>query len=293
MCDKKICVIKAGTKIGTKLYMEDVLVSCGQCYTCRMNKIDEWAWRLLQEEKKFQQSHFLTLTYNTQHVPISPNGFMTLDRGNGRKKKGQERKESHFQLFIKKLRKKYAKEEIKYYMAAEYGGERQRPHYHVILFCHYNTPDDIQSAWEHGNIYFGDVRANSIAYTAGYVEKEKIVGKFARDDRVKEYSLMSKGMGKNYVTPEIKAWHNADINRNYLTKPGGQKIAMPRYYRKYIYDENKLEEQRNHIIKTLKDKENEERLKLGDEQYESLQEQGKEFRKQKLIDKRKKKRNVD
>jgi len=49
---------------------------------------------------------------------------------------------------------------------------------------------------------------------------------------------MSKGMGKSYITPAISRYHNADLSRNYLTVDGGFKIAMPRYYRDRIFDED-------------------------------------------------------
>ena len=39
-----------------------------------------------------------------------------------------------FQLFMKRLRKKYSDDRIRFYACGEYGSETFRPHYHAILF---------------------------------------------------------------------------------------------------------------------------------------------------------------
>jgi len=236
MCDNRIKVITAGQQIGRKVYNQDVLVPCGKCYTCLKNRVDSWVFRMEQEQKRNLWSHFITLTYDNANVPISPNGFMTLDKGNGRKKEGQKRRESHFQTFIKELRKAYQGVNIKYYMCAEYGTERMRPHYHVIIYSDiYELKKDfIQTLWTYGNVDWGDLTNNSASYTVGYLNKKKIIPIHNRDDRVPEYSIMSKGIGDNYITKETIKWHNANLDRNYIPLKDGYKIAMPRYYAKQI-----------------------------------------------------------
>jgi len=209
---------------------------CGRCPPCKKRRVDGWVFRLMQEDRVSSSAHFVTLTYDTQHVPISPNGFMTLSKDD-------------FQKYMKRLRK-MTTNKLKYYVAGEYGSNNLRPHYHAIIF---NCPDDsyFYEAWKLGNSYFGqvvvgDVTGNSVAYTMKYIDKgpnakgvlpgwRPFVG---RDDRVKEFALMSKGMGANYITDRTKKYHNADLNRNYLTVDGGFKIAMPRYYKERIFDED-------------------------------------------------------
>ena len=58
-----------------------------------------------------------------------------------------------------------------------------------------------------------------------------------------ECSMMSKGMGKSYLTPQMVRYHQSDVSRNYLTLEGGSIIALPRYYRERIYDEGQRYEQ--------------------------------------------------
>ena len=51
---------------------------------------------------------------------------------------------------------------------------------------------------------------------------------------------MSKGLGKRYIEDKRNhKWHTADLeNRMFLTMKGGRKIAMPRYYKDKIYEED-------------------------------------------------------
>lgn len=236
---------------------EGVDVPCGRCHPCKMRRVNEWSFRLSKEAERSCSAFFVTLTYDNDHVPISSNGFMTLDKA--RKIDGVYIN-SHTQRFFKALRHtNYNGYQIKYYMCGEYGTDSLRPHYHVILF---NCPLDlligrdlaIQVAygnivldgkqefncdyWPCGHITVGAVELGSIAYCLKYVCKDSTVGKHERDDRVREYSLMSKRIGDNYLSDDIKEYHLDDIfNRLYLYTEEGYKVAMPRYYKEKIYSD--------------------------------------------------------
>lgn len=190
-----------------------------------------------QEDKISSSSHFVTLTYDTSTVPITPNGYMGLSKRD-------------VQLFMKRLRK-LSKNTLKYYAVGEYGTKGNRPHYHMIL---YNLEDVemINKAWQKGSIHVGNVSGDSIAYTTKYIDKLKRIPMHKNDDRLREFSLMSKGIGDNYLTPETIAWHKADVSRNYIVKEGGYIIALPRYYRDKIFTDNEKFQQR--IIIHKKDK---------------------------------------
>lgn len=216
----------------------DVPVPCGRCPPCKKRRVDSWVFRLQQEEKVSATARFVTLTYDTAHVPISDNGFMTL-------------RKSDFQDYMKRLRKLCPDSRVRYFAVGEYGSNNKRPHFHAILF---DVPNDRMffDAWalngvNLGTIHVGQVTGDSIAYCMKYIDKpggnplfpgwRAFVG---RDDRVKEFSLMSKGLGKNFVTPAMKRYYKADISRVYCVKDGDYKIAMPRYYRDMIFDEDEL-----------------------------------------------------
>lgn len=149
---------------------------------------------------------------------------------------------------MKRLRKLCPTARLKYYACGEYGTDNRRPHYHAIIFNVHNA-ELYNEAWGKGIVHVGNVSGDSIAYTMKYIDKppsesffvirggHKVYLPKERDDREKEFSLMSKGMGANYLSPEIVNYHRADLTRLYATKPGGHKIALPRYYRNKIYTE--------------------------------------------------------
>lgn len=215
--------------------LREVPVPCGRCPPCKKRRVDAWVFRLMQEEKRHKYAHFVTLTYDTDHVPISPNGFMTLDK-------------DAFPLFMKRLRKLCPDAPLRYYACGEYGSENRRPHYHAIIFgC--SDSERFFKAWSldgvpFGSVHVGQVSGDSIAYTMKYIDKPKHYSVHGRDDRVHEFALMSKGMGENYITPAIKKYHTDDLSRNYLTVLGGHKIALPRYYRERLFTPDQLEDQR-------------------------------------------------
>lgn len=236
----------------------DAVVPCGRCYPCKMRRVSAWSFRLMKEAERSRSAFFLTLTYDNDHVPVSPNGFLTLDIP--KKDVSGKYISSHVQLFLKRLR--YYNEDnnkwpLKYYMCGEYGSESMRPHYHIILFnCEISNLlgekyanqakmgnlllDGKQEfkcdSWPCGHITVGDFSMGSVGYTLKYISKDSQVGKFDRDDRVREYSRMSKSLGDNYLTDDMKKWHKDDpLNRMYCVTVEGDKLTMPRYYKEKIY----------------------------------------------------------
>lgn len=221
LCDSPFYVLP-------KAALEKVPVPCGRCPPCKLRRVNSWVFRLLQEEKISSSSHFVTLTYDTRYVPISPNGFMTLEKG-------------EFPRFMKRLRK-LTSNTLKYYAVGEYGTINRRPHYHAIVF---NCPDPkhFETAWSLGDIHVGNVSGDSIAYTMKYIDKMSTKKEHGRDDRVPEFPLMSKGLGENYLSDQMVKYHKADLSRLYATKLGGHKIALPRYYRQKIYNDDEQTQQ--------------------------------------------------
>jgi hypothetical protein len=162
-------------------------------------------------------AHFVTLTYGDK-PPLTPKKFMNLHK-------------PHLQHFFKYLRKDGQK--IKYYACGEYGSRTMRPHYHLIIFG--TSPEFIEKHWHHGHVHFGAVTPASIGYTLKYMCKDSKIPLHVNDDRLPEFALMSKKLGLNYLTPQMKAWHLADIkNRCYATLKQ-IKLALPRYYKDKIY----------------------------------------------------------
>lgn len=192
----------------------------------------------MQQDKDSKTAHFITLTYDTDHVPISKNGFLTLSKG----------QQSDLTLFFKRLRKAHdnlyrklrvcpeEREPIKYYACGEYGSKTQRPHYHILVFnCFIEL---IDKAWGLGEVHYGTVTDASVGYTLKYMTKPGKIPMHARDDRQKEFSVMSKGIGIGYLKGKMPAWHKRALDeRLYIPILDGKKIAMPRYYKDKIYSE--------------------------------------------------------
>lgn len=242
-----------------KVKGHDMPVPCGKCPACKIRRVNEWVFRLMyEEEHNSSSSHFVTLTYDTKHVPLTNNGFMTL-------------RKDDLQKYFKRLRK-LSSNVLKYYAVGEYGSKYSRPHYHAIIFNCENS-EYFADAWsldgeQFGTVDVGTCTTDSIAYCLKYIDKDTFRQKkykHDRDDRQSEFALMSKGLGKIYVeNPSIVAYHQADLSRNFVTKLSGHKVAMPRYYRTKIFTEKQLEEQRFIIEASLSDKEQKERKKHGD-----------------------------
>lgn len=57
------------------------------------------------------------------------------------------------------------------------------------------------------------------------------------DFKEREFSLMSKGIGSNYLTPQIVKYHNQNLQNCYFMKPNGVKCSMPKYYKDKLYSE--------------------------------------------------------
>jgi hypothetical protein len=244
-------------------------VPCGRCVSCLKKRVSNWSFRLIQEEKVCRTAHFITLTYDTQNVPITEDGRMTLDKRDlqlyfKRLRKSQFKRDQEScqacagsNKICKQLQKSQCnKNKISYYAVGEYGSKTQRPHYHLIIF---NADIElIEKAWEKGAIHAGNVQGASVGYTLKYIHKEKQadpntgkrtyrVGTHPEDSRAMEFSLMSKKLGENYINEKTIAWHHADLLGRYYLPYEGKKLPMSRYYRERIYSEEQKKQIANHF----------------------------------------------
>jgi hypothetical protein len=210
---------------------------CGKCPPCKKRRTSGWSFRLIKEGERSNSALFITLTYDTEFVPITSNGFMTLNL-------------LDLQKFFKRLRKR-TNEKIKYYAVGEYGSQKARPHYHIILFnC---NKEHIIDSWvinykSIGSVHIGNVSSASIGYTLKYMCKESKIPLHQNDDRKKEFSVMSKGLGSNYLTENMIKWHKNDLlNRMYVPIEDGKKIAMPRYFKDKMYSDDEKDKINEHM----------------------------------------------
>lgn len=159
-------------------------VPCQKCPFCLKRRASAWCYRLMQEynSSSTTSAHFITLTYDTQHVPITKNGFMEL-------------RKCDVQKFFKRLRKREcgsSRSPISYFIVGEYGGRTRRPHYHALIF-NVRELRNVQLAWKWGQLHYGQVTEASVGYTMKYMMKENGYKPMHRnDDRQPQFALMSK-----------------------------------------------------------------------------------------------------
>jgi hypothetical protein len=205
-----------------------VNVPCGKCLACKKRRASHWSFRLNEEAKTSLSACFITLTY--EKAPISENGFQTLVK-------------KDYQLFLKRLRKKCPTNKLKYYACGEYGTNTHRPHYHAILFnlpkSLIERPQIIADTWTKGHIHIANNNQLTINYVVGYITKSNFQRFNTHDDRLPEFSLMSKGMGLGYLSNAMKKYYK-DREIFCIVRESGQIISMPRYYKEKIFDKLEL-----------------------------------------------------
>lgn len=256
-CDFPITIKNPASKIDATA-PQYIPVPCRKCPPCLAKRSNGWIFRLLQHDKVASTALFITLTYSNeaftrQSGRITPKGYLTLYKRD-------------FQLFMKQVRKampaprKRTRNEpmtpldyqnvIKYYAVGEYGSTTYRPHYHAIIF---NVPREIiEQKWQHGSVHCDLVNGSTVAYTTKYMHKGKLIPVHQNDDRLPEFSLMSKGLGLSYITDEMAHYHQSDTSRNYVTGEGGVKIPMPAIYRQKLYTEAQRKAQARTVQDTVR-----------------------------------------
>jgi len=215
-----------------------LLIPCGQCVGCRLERSREWGLRCVHEAKMHEQNCFVTLTFDDDRLlEMCPDGSLAQE---------------HISLFMKRLRRKLdysgAETPIRYFACGEYGPKLGRPHYHLCLFnfdfpdrkhwrsragFSYYTSEVLSSLWPYGYSVIGDLSFESAAYVARYCVK-KITGKDAADHycgRKPEFSTMSlrPGIGKPWLDKFSSDVYNYDF-----VLVNGMKVSPPKFYdRKY------------------------------------------------------------
>jgi len=213
-------------------------ITCGQCLGCRLDWAGDWAARCEKEAKLYEHNCFITLTYDDAHLPLGGSTRSSVCK-------------REWQLFMKRLRKAYPTNEIRFFCCGEYGNLNERAHYHALLFNH-DFPDkrlwkphprtplylsaSLQSLWGLGFTSVGSVSFASASYVARYVVK-KLTGKRTDYlDREKPFVLMSRRPGIG------SGWYDKFKDETY---PAGQLLVgenkprrTPRYFDEKYRKEN-------------------------------------------------------
>ena len=204
-----------------------ISLPCGRCIGCRLERSRQWAVRIMHESKMHDESSFVTLTYDNEHLPSDES--LSVE---------------HCQLFLKRLRYHLEPKRIRFFLCGEYGSKLGRPHYHAIIFGWF--PEDrklikgegefslwssatLQDAWGLGFASIGRVSFESASYVANYATK-KVNGPKAAEHyggRLPEFLLMSRrpGIGRPWFDK-----YGSDVFPSDEVIVRGVKCRPPRYY---------------------------------------------------------------
>lgn len=224
-----------------------MVVPCGQCIGCRLERSRQWALRIMHEADGHECNSFLTLTYD--------------DEKNGGKAPLSLRLDD-LQRFFKRVRKRGLR--MRYYACGEYGEMFERPHFHVCMFGQDFSEDavplsggvhgsnrlwmseELEALWGHGFASAGELTFESAAYVARYVTK-KVTGERSESHYLRptsetldtgelhavapEFAVMSRGrkrgegLGGAYLDRfQAEIWRDDScLARGFESKP-------PRYY---------------------------------------------------------------
>ena len=224
------------------LLSSGIIVPCGHCIACRINKREEWCTRLLHESAFSFNSVFITLTYDSEHLPLSSMpewpGVPVV-------------RKTDIQDFIKVLRRKSGFAGIRYFIGSEYGPSGGRPHYHGFIF---NLPRHLcnrdfleKDVWKRGFVTISEVNRSRCNYAAKYyVERDFYNGQVS--DGV-PFTLMSRrpGIGRQFVEDNRSSLDNASCGSCYRD---GRKVPLPRYYRNLAYSPEVKEERLQKFLST-------------------------------------------
>jgi hypothetical protein len=210
-------------------------IPCGQCIACRIIRRESWTLRLFHESLYHDETLFLTLTYDDEHLPYG--GSLVKD---------------HYQKFVRALRKKLRPQKIRYYVCGEYGGEFGRPHYHLVLFLS-GVPDLVpvgltdkgnprfsseilEKCWGKGFLEIQSISPEALRYVCKHhVEKIDDVEHYAHfDEATGEFVQVEPIFGHMSLRPGIGHEWFMDYWRDVYPKDfvsmGGRKIQPPKYY---------------------------------------------------------------
>lgn len=140
---------------------KEITIACGKCYHCMESKINEWCTRMYAHAEDFKNVYFVTLTYRSiydKNLEVNKLLLSKLkqavwhrDSFNSTHRLGYNPcllVKSHYQNFMKRLRKNTGLKDLTYVLSGEYGTDYGRPHFHMVLFTNGTlTKADIVRAW--------------------------------------------------------------------------------------------------------------------------------------------------
>jgi len=204
-------------------------IACGRCFGCRVKRGAMWAARMMQEAASHEENSFITLTYAEE----PRDGSLDV---------------RDWQLFAKRLRRRLGR--FRFFHCGEYGEERNRPHYHAVLFGlsfpdrRGNQSELLDDIWGKGITHVDDVTYESCAYVASYVLKKLTGPKAVAYEYVDEETGEVRRRQPEYSTKSLRpgiarSWYEkykAEIWRDDSVIVKGREVTPPRYFLQLLKD---------------------------------------------------------
>lgn len=166
---------------------------CGQCEYCLKKRQRDWVMRCSWEARKHPYNWIVTLTYADEWLTFTEKGNATLNKRD-------------FQLFMKRLRKRYPDDKIRYLVRGEYGGMFGRPHMHLILFgfkaCSVEEVGfRLSDEWHYGGVYVDTYSDRAVQYVTSYILKADDLSVYNDPDLVLPFINVSQRpmIGENFL----------------------------------------------------------------------------------------------
>lgn len=213
-----------------------VVVPCGKCPECAARLARDWKIRLYHHSLTAGDGIFVTLTYDDHHMDDVNLNYR------------------HFQLFMKRLRRRFPNRQLSFFCAGEYGCDSLRRHFHAIIFgidikevrseflCRSRNAKDIKiwtsklisDCWDNrgfvscSRVSSGDSRV--FGYVSGYIisknnDEHKLNVKMNRDVPELHHMSLKPAIGKEYFLRNVK-----DIFSRDFIVYNGRKASVPRAY---------------------------------------------------------------
>lgn len=211
---------------GQAFLSDPVRIPCGHCFGCKMDIAKVWTTRIVLEMQSHRYNYFVTLTYDDEHLP-------------------EKVSKDEFQRFMKRFRKRFRHDCVRFFGCGEYGSETKRPHYHLILMLDYPLDlspigvnvfhsSELCDAWKLGLHSVSVAESACAAYVAGYVVKKQR----DPDAAYQPFILMSRrpGLGRAYfdshdLLSTLKVYGNFGSKKSFA--------PLPRYFKNLLGDEYK------------------------------------------------------
>lgn len=220
MCLAPITTRKDGSPL-------QVFYTCGHCFECYKKRAIEWCTRVGHELASYEDSVFITLTYDDAQKHLYNFDY------------------SDFQGFMKRLRMRIPNTRIRYFTSIEYGGKHGRLHFHAIIFNFHpslqrnnkTTPTVVSPSgyqlyhssflaelWPFGFHSFSEASVETAYYIASYALSDSThvndMGEIL-SDKLK----CSQGIGLDFFLVNMETLIAQAIH---------YKRTLPRYYRKKL-----------------------------------------------------------